>query len=80
MIDRFQLRARLVGLLLPACAAALVPGCATVKPYEREALTRPEVDGGERAAGADRFRAHLHDSRRGAMSGGGAGGGGCGCN
>jgi len=63
--------------LAPMLAAA---GCATVRPYEREAFTRPEMDVDERQARAEAFRAHMRDSRRGAMSGGGAGGGGCGCN
>jgi len=72
-------RARL-GWALPLLVVAALGGCATVKPYEREALTRPEMDPDERDVGAEAFRAHVHDSRRGAMSGGGAGGGGCGCN
>lgn len=64
------------------CALALgsLAGCATVAPYERETLAQPEMDVAQHEARAEVFRAHVHDSRRGAMAGSGHGGGGCGCN
>lgn len=61
-------------------AATTLGGCATVAPYERETLAQQEMDVAEREARAEVFRAHVHDSRRGAMSVSGHGGGGCGCN
>ena len=58
------------------CAAA---GCATVKPYEREYLSRPSMDL-EREATEAKFYSHVLDAREGATGGVGAAGGGCGCN
>lgn len=65
------------------CLSAFVFGaCATVKPYEREYLTKPGMDmHGESQAGE--FEAHLQSSREGAIGGHGtveSTGGGCGCN
>lgn len=65
--------------LFAALLAAASIGCATVAPYEREALTRPGMDA-ENEAGETAFRAHVHDSREGATGGAGSSGGGCGCN
>ena len=62
-----------LGLL---CTAA---GCATVAPYERERLARPDMVPGERPdakAGAEHATAY----REGSSGGLGASGGGCGCN
>jgi hypothetical protein len=58
------------------CAAA---GCATVKPYEREYLSRPSMDL-EREATEAKFYSHVLDAREGATGGLGTAGGGCGCN
>ena len=68
------------GALALALCTGTLGGCATVAPYQRETLSQPEMDVAEREARAEVFRAHVHDSRRGAMSVGGHGGGGCGCN
>ncbi len=54
-------------------------GCATVKPYEREYLSRPSMDR-EREATEAKFYSHVLDAREGATGGVGTAGGGCGCN
>jgi hypothetical protein len=54
-------------------------GCAHVKPYERETLSRPSMDP-TTESGETRFQAHLRESREGATASSGAAGGGCGCN
>jgi len=59
--------------------ALLFVGCAHVKPYEREVLSRPSMDQASEASDA-RFQAHLRESREGATASSGAAGGGCGCN
>ncbi|HJK89917.1 MAG TPA: DUF4266 domain-containing protein [Polyangiaceae bacterium LLY-WYZ-15_(1-7)] len=68
---------RLIGAL--ALSAALLGGCVSVAPYEREALSRKGMDV-EREGMEMGFRAHVHDSREGATGGHGSTGGGCGCN
>jgi hypothetical protein len=57
----------------------LAAGCATVKPYEREYLSRPSMDL-EREAAEAKFYSHVLDAREGATGGIGTAGGGCGCN
>lgn len=65
-----------------ACALLLgflAHGCATVAPYERERLARPDMELGsatDLSAGADHATAY----REGSSGGFGASGGGCGCN
>lgn len=54
-------------------------GCATVKPYEREYLSRPSMDL-EREAAEAKFYSHVLDAREGATGGFGTAGGGCGYN
>jgi hypothetical protein len=67
------------GMLL----ALALSGCATVAPYEREALTttRMSLDGdaGETSLERSRLRTR-EEGHLGAAPGGGGGGGGCGCN
>ena len=63
-------------LILMVCVAA---GCATVKPYEREYLSRPSMDL-QREATEAKFYTHVLDAREGATGGLGTAGGGCGCN
>lgn len=65
-----------LALVLALCATA---GCATVKPYEREYLSRPSMDL-EREATEAKFYSHVLDAREGATGGLGTAGGGCGCN
>jgi hypothetical protein len=60
-------------------ALVLVTGCATVKPYERGRLARPDMAldaASDLRAGQD----HATDYREGSAGGFGGGGGGCGCN
>ncbi|RLB38487.1 MAG: hypothetical protein DRH30_11395 [Deltaproteobacteria bacterium] len=74
-------RKRILGPLKLAVLLALsaAAGCATVKPYEREYLSRPSMDL-EREATEAKFYTHVLDSREGATGGLGTAGGGCGCN
>ena len=65
-----------LAVVLTLCAAA---GCATVKPYEREYLSRPSMDL-QREATEAKFYSHVLDAREGATGGVGTAGGGCGCN
>jgi len=65
-----------LAVVLALCAAA---GCATVKPYEREYLSRPSMDL-QREATEAKFYTHVLDAREGATGGLGTAGGGCGCN
>ena len=68
---------------LLACSALALGACVTVKPYEREYLTKPGMDMRDEAQ-ASEFEAHLQGSREGAVGGHGtvesSTGGGCGCN
>ena len=57
----------------------LSAGCATVKPYEREYLSRPSMDRQNERTEA-LFYTHVLDAREGATGGVGNAGGGCGCN
>jgi hypothetical protein len=57
----------------------LLGACTTVKPWQREDLSRRTmVD--DNAAGEARFGDHSRAAREGAVGGGGEAGGGCGCN
>jgi Domain of unknown function (DUF4266) len=60
-------------------AAGLLPGCATVKPYQRAYLNDERMQAGQRPIGqAD---SHMHTYREGSTGGGGGtSSGGCGCN
>jgi hypothetical protein len=53
-------------------------GCVTVKPSQRQHLSKPEMTP---AADADeeRFHTHVEAAREGSFGGHGAAGGGCGC-
>ena len=67
-------------LKLALCLAlGVAAGCATVKPYEREYLSRPSMDR-DREATEAKFYSHVLDAREGATGGVGTAGGGCGCN
>lgn len=80
--DRGKIRRpRILGTLKLALGLALcvAAGCATVKPYEREYLSRPSMDL-EREATEAKFYSHVLEAREGATGGMGTAGGGCGCN
>ena len=68
---------------LVLCALAIVgvalQGCATVAPYERERLAKPDMElarNPDAAAGEE----HATNYREGSTGATGASGGGCGCN
>ena len=70
-------RAALAALL--AATSLLATGCAAVRPWERDALARPDMAWDPDPLEATR-RAHIHFSKEASLAGSGAGGGGCGCN
>lgn len=59
--------------------ALALSGCATVQPWERDVLARPEMslDANPLEAATDD---HIYFSKEGSSGGRGFGGGGCGCN
>lgn len=69
-------RTALAFLVLSLAGAA---GCATVRPHEREYLSRRGMVS-DRDPGERRFEQHQTGSREGADGGTGEPGGGCGCN
>ncbi len=73
-------RALAAALRLLALAALLWgAGCATVAPYERERLARPDMELG-RNGDAEAGQEHAEAYREGSSGGMGSSGGGCGCN
>ena len=72
-------RRRIALLLALAAGAAFLPGCASVKPWERDILSRPamQIDPDPMISGVDD---HIYFSREASKGGRGFGGGGCGCN
>lgn len=62
-----------------AIAAAFLAGCASVKPWERETLSRQgmQIDPNPMFSQCDN---HIYFSREASKGGSGFGGGGCGCN
>jgi hypothetical protein len=65
--------------MLTVLVLCALGGCATVAPYERERLARPDMDFG-RNADAKAGEEHATAYREGSSGGMGASGGGCGCN
>jgi hypothetical protein len=72
-VSKFVYSCTLVASLLAASA------CATVAPYERERLARPDMEVG-RNADAKAGEEHATAYREGSSGGMGSSGGGCGCN
>jgi hypothetical protein len=69
-----------LGLALAVlCGALALPGCASVKPWERVSLAREDMAWDPDPLAAAR-QDHIHFSKEAALGGGGTGGGGCGCN
>lgn len=66
-------------LALAALAALVCLGCVTVRPWQRERLSRRCMELDDPAASAS-FDGHVRGVRSGDVAPGGAGGGGCGCN
>jgi hypothetical protein len=73
------MRARFLVLFLTAPALLALAGCATVQPWEKGNLAKPEMTfGGDKLE--TRYADHIYTSREAASGGAGVGGGGCGCN
>jgi Domain of unknown function (DUF4266) len=66
-----------VGLVLLA-ACTLLPACASVAPWERGNLAKPQMAFDLNPAQSE-LRAHAYSSREAGASTSGAAGGGCGC-
>jgi hypothetical protein len=74
-----RLPTRAVSLAVSVAGSlVLAAGCATVKPSEREVLSRPEMNPAGEAL-EEQFQSHVESAREGGMGGHGAAGGGCGC-
>ncbi len=73
-IAKTNLNTAALGLLV-----ALVGGCETVKPWQREALADPIMQPGRNPIAAMQLD-HVYTSREAASGGTTVGGGGCGCN
>lgn len=73
--------ARASSFIATMIAASLLSaaGCATVAPYERERLAKPDMDM-SRNADAKAGEEHATAYREGSSGGMGSSGGGCGCN
>ena len=72
----------MISRLFPLVSLALIcsfSACATVAPYERERLARPDMEVG-RNADAKAGEEHATAYREGSSGGMGSSGGGCGCN
>ena len=65
--------------VLTATLSLSAGACATVAPYERERLARPDMELG-RNADAKAGEEHATAYREGSSGGMGSSGGGCGCN
>jgi hypothetical protein len=61
------------------CVLLLATGCATVKPWQREALADPIMQPGRNPMASAQLE-HVYFSREAATGGTAVGGGGCGCN
>ncbi len=68
-----------LAMVLLALSGLAVGGCATIAPYERETLARPDMalEGDPAIAAADE---HALEVREASTGGFGSAGGGCGCN
>lgn len=76
------IRSRFTCLALVALCSLAFGACVTVKPYQREYLTKPGMETQGESQPAE-FEAHLQSAREGAIGGHGTvenTGGGCGCN
>jgi hypothetical protein len=65
-------------LALGVALALAATACATVKPSEREVLSRPEMNPASEGL-EEQFQSHVESAREGGFGGHGAAGGGCGC-
>jgi hypothetical protein len=67
------------GVIALVFGLVALPACVTVKPYQREDLSRRAMID-DKDPGEARFEQHARGSREGADGGTGEAGGGCGCN
>jgi hypothetical protein len=65
--------------LLVAILVASLSACETVKPWERGALAKPEMQW-QTDVMEETLQAHIQYSKEASSGGSGAAGGGCGCN
>lgn len=72
-------RMRALTTLGLAVAVLSIGGCATILPFERERLSRPDMALGS-SPELMQAEGHATEVREGAMGGLGGAGGGCGCN
>jgi hypothetical protein len=75
---RPELSSRFLDLGAALVTALVLAGCATVKPSEREVLSRPEMNPATEGM-EEQFQSHVESAREGGFGGHGAAGGGCGC-
>lgn len=67
------------GVTIVIALVAGLSGCASVQPWEKGKLAKPEMSFGVDKLEA-RYADHVYTSREAASGGAGVGGGGCGCN
>jgi hypothetical protein len=65
---------------LAVALLALLGGCQTVKPWERDLLSEQAMIPGQADGLDDAFDDHIYYSKEASSGGRGFGGGGCGCN
>jgi len=70
---------RALSCIFAAAAMAMLGGCATVAPYERERLAKRDMQF-ERDPDSSAGEGHATAYREGSSGGDGSSGGGCGCN
>lgn len=70
---------RLQAFLSTLLVAALLTGCSSVKPWEKQRLAHPHMSFEPDPLEA-RSQQHMYTSREASSGGYGIGGGGCGCN
>ena len=64
--------------MLVLAASALLPGCASVAPWERGNLAKPQM-AFDRNPAHNELRSHVYSAREAGASGNAGAGGGCGC-
>lgn len=72
-------RTRVVRLVVLALGASALAGCATVKPWDRDLLAKPEMRLSPHSL-LGSIDDHIYFSKEGSTGGATAAGGGCGCN
>jgi len=73
------MRIKFQTLLILSVVLVFLSGCATVQPWEREHLTRPEMAWTTDSMDST-LEAHIYFSKEASSGGSSSAGGGCGCN